>query len=60
MITSQQPEALRLVEILDKYALSPLREVSAELLRQHARIEELEAQLSAIAAQAKQGGVEHG
>ena len=50
MITSQQPEALRLAEILEQYALNPLREVASELRRQHARIEELEAQLSAIGA----------
>jgi hypothetical protein len=54
MSTTQQPEALRLAEILDKYALNPLREVAAELRSQHARISELEAQLSAIGA----GGVE--
>ena len=54
MTTSQQPEALRLTEILEQYALSPLREVAAELRRQHARINELDAQLSAIGA----GGVE--
>ena len=54
MTQTQQPEALRLAEILEQYALSPLREVAEELRRQHARIEELEAQLSAIGA----GGVE--
>ena len=54
MTQAQQPEALRLAEILEQYALNPLREVAAELRRQHARIEELEAQLSAIGA----GGVE--
>ena len=54
MTQTQQPEALRLAEILEQYALSPLREVAAELRRQHARINELEAQLSAIGA----GGVE--
>ena len=54
MTQTQQPEALRLAEMLEKYALSPLREVAAELRRQHTRIEELEAQLSAIGA----GGVE--
>ena len=42
MTQTQQPEALRLAEILEQYALSPLREVAAELRRQHARIEELE------------------
>ena len=68
MTQTQQPEALRLAEILEQYALSPLREVAAELRRQHARIAELEdatgiaieciaeleSQLSAIGA----GGVE--
>ena len=54
MSTTQQPEALRLAEILDKYALNPLREVAAELRSQHARITELEAQLEDIGA----GGVE--
>ena len=54
MTQTQQPEALRLAEILEQYALSPLREVAAELRRQHARIAELEAQLSTIGA----GGVE--
>ena len=43
MNTSQQPEALRLAETLEQYALSPLREFAAELRRQHARIMELEA-----------------
>ena len=54
MTQTQQPEALRLAEMLEKYALRPLREVAEELRRQHTRIEELEAQLSAIGA----GGVE--
>ena len=54
MTQTQQPEALRLAEMLEQYALRPLREVAAELRRQHARIMELEAQLSAIGA----GGVE--
>ena len=54
MTQTQQPEALRLAEILEQYALNPLREVAAELRRQHTRIAELEAQLSAIGA----GGVE--
>ena len=54
MTQTQQPEALRLAEMLEQYALRPLREVAAELRRQHTRIEELEAQLSAIGA----GGVE--
>ena len=46
MSTTQKPDALRLAEILDKYALNPLREVAAELRSQHARIAELEEQLS--------------
>lgn len=54
MTQTQQPEALRLAEILEQYALNPLREVAAELRRQHAQIEEMESQLSAIGA----GGVE--
>ena len=54
MSGTQQPEALRFAEMLDKYSLNPLREASAELRRQQARIEELEEQLSAIGA----GGVE--
>ena len=45
--STQQTEALRLAEIIDKYALNkyalnPLREVAAELRRQDARIAELE------------------
>ena len=39
---STQPKALRLAGILEQYALSPLREVAAELRRQHDRIVELE------------------
>ena len=54
MSGTQQTEALRFAEMLDKYSLNPLREASAELRRQQARIEELEEQLSAIGA----GGVE--
>ena len=57
MTRAQQPEALRLADALEKYSLnsllSPLMELAAELRRQHARISELEAQLSAIGA----GGV---
>ena len=63
MSGTQQPEALRLA---DKYEIEGFlqdhrfakdhwcRQAAAELRRQHARIEELEAQLSAIGA----GGVE--
>ena len=63
MSGTQQPEALRLA---DKYEIEGFlqdhrfakdhwcRQVAAELRRQHARIAELEAQLSAIGA----GGVE--
>ena len=51
MNTSQQPEALRLAETLEQYALSPLREVAAELRRQHDRIVELEAERAAIIAE---------
>ena len=54
MSGTQQIEALRFAEMLDKYSLNPLREASAELRRQQARIEELEGQLEAIGA----GGVE--
>ena len=58
-MTTQQPEALRLAEILEGgYSLAWLYEhggyeVSAELRRQHARITALEAQLEAVGA----GGV---
>ena len=58
-MTTQQPEALRLAEILEGgYSLAWLYERggyegSAELRRQHARIADLEAQLEAIGA----GGV---
>ena len=55
--STQQPEALRIADLLEKYSLnsllSPLMELAVELRRQHARIAELEAQLSAIGA----GGV---
>ena len=61
MNTTQQPIALRLAEMLtaDEWPgsvtlVSYVRECVAELRRQHARIAELEAQLSAIGA----GGVE--
>ena len=58
MTQTQQPEALRMADALEKCShnsfLSPLMELAAELRRQHARIEELEAQLAAIGA----GGVE--
>ena len=59
-MTTEQPEALRLAEILegdycpDWFYEQGVDEVSAELLRQHTRIAELEAQLEAIGA----GGVE--
>ena len=58
-MTTRQPEALRLAEILEGgYSLAWLYErggyeVSAELRTQHARIADLEAQLEAIGA----GGV---
>ena len=46
MTTTQQPEALRLADALEKCSLnsllSPLMELATELRRQHARIEELE------------------
>lgn len=57
---TRKPEALRLAEILegdycpDWFYEQGVDEVSAELLRQHTRIAELEAQLEAIGA----GGVE--
>ena len=59
-MTTEQPEALRLAEILegdycpDWFYEQGVDEVSAELRRQHTRIAELEAQLEAIGA----GGVE--
>ena len=58
MSGTQQPEALRIADLLEQCSLnsllSPFMEVANELRRQHARIEEPEAQLSAIGA----GGVE--
>ena len=58
MSNTQHPEALRLADTLEEHSLnpllSPLMELATELRRQHARIAELEAQLSAIGA----GGVE--
>ena len=58
MSDTQQPEALRIADLLEQCSinslLSPLMEVAEELRRQHALIEELESQLSAIGA----GGVE--
>ena len=55
---TQQTEALRIADLLEQCSinslLSPFMEVANELRRQHARIAELEAQLSAIGA----GGVE--
>ena len=49
--STEQPEALRLADALEKCSLnsllSPLMELATELRRQHARIEELEAQLTA-------------
>ena len=58
-MTTQQPEALRLADELDaEFAQGRIsnhtgRKAATELRRQHARIAELEAQLSAIGA----GGV---
>lgn len=50
MSNTQQPEALRLADALEKYSLnsllSPLMELATELRRQHARITELESQLA--------------
>ena len=66
MTQSQQPEALRLAHALSGGKLiddstewaDTLHAAAAELRHQHARIVEMEEQLSAtIAAQAKQGGV---
>lgn len=60
MTEAKQPEALRLAEILeddycpDWFYEQGVDEVAEELRRQHARIADLEAQLSAIGA----GGVE--
>ena len=54
MSTTQQPEALRIADLLEQCSinslLSPFMEVANELRSQHARIEELETQLSAIGA----------
>ena len=51
MTQAQQPEALRIADLLEQCSLnsllSPFMEVANELRRQHARIAELEAQLSA-------------
>ena len=54
--TQTQPDALRLAGYLDDLfdADGEPKQAAAELRHQHARIEELEAQLSAIGA----GGVE--
>ena len=53
--STEQPEALRLVEWIESdMSCDGDADIVAELLRQHARIEELEEQLSAIGA----GGVE--
>ena len=46
--TSTQPEALRLADSLEQFAYKTAKQSAAELRRQHARIEELEAQLSVI------------
>ena len=50
-MTQPQPDALRIADLLEQYSLnsllSPLMEVAEELRRQHVRIKELEAQLSA-------------
>ena len=53
---TQQPEALRLADDLDGdwTTITHMRDAAAELRHQHARITELESQLSAIGA----GGVE--
>ena len=51
MTQVQQPEALRMADAIEKCShnsfLSPLMELAAELRRQHTRISELEAQLTA-------------
>lgn len=52
MTITEQPKALQLAELCDNF--QKLEKFGAELRRQHARIAELEAQLSAIGA----GGVE--
>ena len=52
--STEKPEALRIADLLEQCSLnsllSPFMEVADELRRQHARIEELESQLSAIGA----------
>ena len=54
MTQTQQPEALRIADLLEQCSinslLSPFMEVATELRHQHARIAELEEQLSAIGA----------
>ena len=51
MSNTQQPEALRLVEWIESdMSCDGDADIVAELLRQHALIEELESQLSAIGA----------
>ena len=49
--STQQPEALRIADLLEQCSLnsllSPFMEVANELRSQHARITKLEAQLSA-------------
>ena len=54
MSGTQQTEALRIADLLEQCSLnsllSPFMEVADELRHQHARIEELESQLSAIGA----------
>ena len=51
MTQTQQPEALRIADLLEQCSLnsllSPFMEVANELRRQHARIADLESQLSA-------------
>lgn len=54
MNTTQQPDALQLADIVEQSEGWTSLKAAAELRRQHARIAELEAQLSAIGA----GGVE--
>ena len=64
MSGTQQPEALRIADLLEQCSLnsllSPFMEVANELRRQHARIEELESQLSATqpAAQGMEQAIE--
>ena len=52
MSNTQKPDALRLADCLEGNATTPWtrEEAATELRRQHARIVELEAQLSAIGA----------